>query len=245
MAERRNMWGEAPAAEEDVFDVFEGFIWGRVPRLPWCDQIESETVDAGLLAPLARLNHNGYLTINSQPRVNGASSTHACYGWGPEGGRVYQKAYLEFFCSPLNLDRLIAAVANFPQVTVQAFNRAGERRSVLSQHRREALGAEGASEDERHVTAVTWGVFDGMEVLQPTVVDLQAFEVWKEEAFEMWESTWMSIYTEGSAARALLKTIHSTYYHVYIVDNDFVNGDLFQLFSQVLGEELSASFTAK
>ena len=39
------------------------------------------------------LNQAGYLTINSQPRVNGAPSNDATFGWGRPGGYVYQKAY--------------------------------------------------------------------------------------------------------------------------------------------------------
>ena len=37
------MWGEGLASEEDVFDVFERFVRGYVPRLPWCERIENET----------------------------------------------------------------------------------------------------------------------------------------------------------------------------------------------------------
>ena len=36
--------------------------------------------------------------------------------------------------------------------------------------------------------AVTWGVFPGREVLQPTVVDPISFRVWKDEAFRLWLS---------------------------------------------------------
>jgi hypothetical protein len=44
---------------------------------------------------LVALNQAGYLTINSQPRVNGAPSNDATFGWGRKGGYVYQKAYGE------------------------------------------------------------------------------------------------------------------------------------------------------
>jgi hypothetical protein len=60
----RYMWGEAPTCLEDVYDVFDRFVRGRVPRLPWCDRIESETTEGGLLKPLSAINHYGYLTIN-------------------------------------------------------------------------------------------------------------------------------------------------------------------------------------
>lgn len=40
---------------------------------------------------LARMNELGYLTINSQPAVNGARSDDKAFGWGPKNGYVYQK----------------------------------------------------------------------------------------------------------------------------------------------------------
>jgi hypothetical protein len=44
-----------------------------------------------------------YYCMNSQPKIDGLPSEDEQVGWGPAGGYVYQKAYLEFFCSP---DRL-------------------------------------------------------------------------------------------------------------------------------------------
>lgn len=46
--------------------------------------------------------------------------------------------------------------------------------------------------------AVTWGVFPGREIVQPTVVDPASFRTWKEEAFELWMSA-------VSGARGLLR----------------------------------------
>ena len=40
---------------------------------------------------LASINRQGVLTINSQPSVNGKSSTDPVVGWGEKGGYVYQK----------------------------------------------------------------------------------------------------------------------------------------------------------
>lgn len=38
------------------------------------------------------MNELGFLTINSQPAVNGARSDDKVFGWGPSNGYVYQKA---------------------------------------------------------------------------------------------------------------------------------------------------------
>lgn len=43
---------------------------------------ESDVIRQNLVA----LNKAGYLTINSQPRVNGVPSTDAQHGWGGPGG---------------------------------------------------------------------------------------------------------------------------------------------------------------
>ena len=45
---------------------------------------QSESTD--ILNSLLDVNSKGFLTINSQPRVNGLPSTDAKVGWGPEGG---------------------------------------------------------------------------------------------------------------------------------------------------------------
>jgi methylenetetrahydrofolate reductase (NADPH) len=40
------------------------------------------------------MNEYGFLTINSQPAVNGAKSEDKVFGWGPRNGYVYQKAFI-------------------------------------------------------------------------------------------------------------------------------------------------------
>ncbi|CAI8053880.1 Methylenetetrahydrofolate reductase [Geodia barretti] len=43
--------------------------------------------------------------------------------------------------------------------------------------------------DSYQPIAVTWGVFPGMEIIQPTVVDPVSFHIWKDEAFMLWGTT--------------------------------------------------------
>ena len=89
---------------------------------------------------------------------------------------------------------------------------------------------------EDDVNAVTWGVFPGKEILQPTVVDHQAFIVWKDEAFNIWTKDWATIYDADSSSRKLLDKIGSEFYLVNVVDNDFVNGDLKAIFEKFFEE---------
>ena len=56
-------------------------------------------------------NKLGYYTINSQPKINGMKS-ESPQGWGGKGGYLYQKAYLEFFCSKINLDKILNNIKN-------------------------------------------------------------------------------------------------------------------------------------
>jgi len=168
---------------------------------------------------LILLNKNGFLSINSQPRINGASSTDEKVGWGPKGGYIYQKAYVEFFTSPTNLKIFMETIKDFPSLTFHAVNLQGE--SFTN------------SPKGSHASAVTWGVFPGKEILQPTVVDRESFLVWKDEAFGLWRSQWASLYEEGSTSRRLLDNIRSTYFLVNVVDNNFIDGNIFAIFHTI------------
>jgi methylenetetrahydrofolate reductase (NADPH) len=87
--------------------------------------------------------------------------------------------------------------------------------------------------------AVTWGVFPDQEIVQPTVVDIESFSAWKDEAFNVWTQVWGEVYPDGSASRSVLKEIHDTYHLVTVVDNDFVGGDIFAIFSKAIAASSS------
>lgn len=202
----KNKWGE-PKTEQDVWDVFAGFCKGTIDTLPWNDTILSPET-AVISENLVALNAKGILTINSQPRVNGVPSSDKLFGWGGSDGFVYQKAYLEFFASPAIKDRLLERIAKHPSLSYHITNAKGESISNTT-----------------GTTAVTWGVFWGKEIVQPTVVDSASFLVWKDEAFSLWKSQWAEIYEEGSPSRALLERIHDEYFLINFVDNNYVSGD--------------------
>ncbi|RLN49920.1 hypothetical protein BBJ28_00010864, partial [Nothophytophthora sp. Chile5] len=61
-------------------------------------------------------------------------------------------------------------------------------------------------------------------------VDSSSFLVWKDEAFALWLKLWASLYEEASQSAQLLREIHDSYFLVSIVDNDFVNGNIWDLF---------------
>jgi len=59
-----------------------------VDVLPW-SEMDSLQLETGYIKDqLVSLNRRGFLTINSQPRVNGAPSTDPKVGWGGPNGSV-------------------------------------------------------------------------------------------------------------------------------------------------------------
>ena len=44
-------------------------------------------------------------------------------GWGPRGGYVYQKAYLEFFTCKANVKALLKVLPTFPHVNFHIINK--------------------------------------------------------------------------------------------------------------------------
>mmetsp|Transcript_5077 Transcript_5077/g.7962 ORF Transcript_5077/g.7962 Transcript_5077/m.7962 type:complete len:117 (-) Transcript_5077:1428-1778(-) len=78
---------------------------------------------------------------------------------------------------------------------------------------------------EGGTTALTWGVFPNREIVQPTVFDPQAFQVWAEEAFSLWTNMWLDLYEPGGDSYDLIETVRDTFFLVAIIDNDFVSKD--------------------
>lgn len=90
--------------------------------------------------------------------------------------------------------------------------------------------------------AVTWGVFPGREIIQPTVVESGAFLAWKEEAFELW-SQWATLYEKESPSTLLLHQLKSSYFLVNLVDNNFKSRfALFDLLDEV-NQDLQAGIS--
>lgn len=63
-----------------------------------------------ILPQLEKLTERGWWTVGSQPAVDGAKSTDPVFGWGPRGGYVYQKAFVEFFAPEEDVERIINKV---------------------------------------------------------------------------------------------------------------------------------------
>jgi len=205
--DQRAMLGHAPTCEQDVYQVFAAYVEGKIPHIPWCEtalQPESFLIQS----QLAQLNRAGFLTINSQPAVNGVPSTHKTFGWGGTGGYIYQKAYCECFCSPDHMKRLVHMVQRHESLNLYAVNYQGEEMQ--------------AGVEPGGVTALTWGVFPNREIVQPTIFDPSTFASgWSEEAFSLWTTLWLKLYDFDTPSYELIETIRDTFFLCAIIDNDF------------------------
>lgn len=210
-------WAVPLKSLEDIYEKFMKLCLGKLRTSPWSelDGLQPETKIIN--EQLGNINLKGFLTINSQPAVNGEKSDSPSVGWGGPGGYVYQKAYVEFFCSKEKLSALVEKCKAFPSLTYMAVNKEGMWTSNVN---------------KKDVNAVTWGVFPAKEIIQPTVVDPSSFLVWKDEAFEIWSRGWARLYPEGDPSRNLLEEIQGSYFLVSLVDNDYVHGDLFAVFKE-------------
>ncbi|KAI8097425.1 methylenetetrahydrofolate reductase-domain-containing protein [Halteromyces radiatus] len=203
-SEASRKWGY-PKTEQDITTIFHQYILGRLDSLPWSEERLQTETDA-IRQALAEINTRGYWTVGSQPSVNGVSSQDAVFGWGPKGGYVYQKAFLEFFVSPEKLQVILKKFKQDPWVTYYAMNRNGDLLTNVM--------------EEQAQNAVTWGVFPGKEIVQPTLIERANFESWNEEAFGLWKE-WEQQYAPDSASAALLKKVGDSYWLVNVVHNDY------------------------
>jgi len=128
---------------------------------------------------------------------------------------------------------------NYPSISYQAVNKSGVKYQNVS---------------DEEVNAVTWGVFKGREIIQPTVVDATAFMIWKEEALNIFSNTWALIYKASKndkgeeiagddASYEFMQKCSENLFVVNIVENDYVGGNLtevIKLFIEKHQETLNA-----
>ncbi|KAF4771560.1 hypothetical protein N7455_007799 [Penicillium solitum] len=221
------LWGE-PKSIKDISDIFVNFLTGKLDRLPWSDSpITTEAHD--IQEDLLNLNQRGFLTINSQPAVNGVKSSHPVYGWGPKNGFVYQKAYLELLVPSNLLDELITRIEKNDDLTYHATNKKGE----LKTNTRDSPNA------------LTWGIFAGREIIQPTIVETVSFLAWKDEAYLLGEH-WSKCHDAASPSRKLIQHVMDDWHLVNIVDNDFHRSNaVFELFNGLEIKDLNVEVAGK
>ncbi|KIW55623.1 methylenetetrahydrofolate reductase [Exophiala xenobiotica] len=220
------LWNK-PKTLREVTELFVRFLNGQLDRLPWSEG--SISAEANIIKEdLLKLNKRGLLTINSQPAVDGAASDDPVHGWGPPGGWVYQKAYLELLVFPSMIETVIERLNANKNLTYYAVNNQGK---LLTNAKDEGPNA------------VTWGIFPNREVVQPTIVETVSFLAWKDEAFRLGED-WAKCYPAGSGTRKLIEAIMAECYLVNIVNNDFhQTSEIFEVFEGLEANDLDKVFT--
>ncbi|KAF9187149.1 hypothetical protein BGZ51_001531 [Haplosporangium sp. Z 767] len=264
------LW-KRPKTIEDISQLFVEFIEGKIPLLPWSEGSPLPETDA-IQSRLVACNKRGFWTVGSQPAVNGKPSTDPLVGWGPKGGYVYQKAFLELFVGPDEVEAMVQKLrTSSPWITFFAASRDGEvvtnttgdvqeeQRKIAEQKKicgKKLAKGQGKASDADSTkssesgsgsgsetpvcatpfvnkadnalvegsNAVTWGVFPGKEIIQPTVIEKVSFLAWRDEAFEIWRE-WEHLYPKGSDSQKLLHRIGHDYWLVNVVHNDFSDED--------------------
>ncbi|OIW32217.1 methylenetetrahydrofolate reduct [Coniochaeta ligniaria NRRL 30616] len=201
--ENRKKWGE-PRSISDIAAMFVKYLEKKIEALPWSESPLTSEADS-IKEDLIALNKRGFLTINSQPAVNGVKSSHPIHGWGPPNGYVYQKAYIELMVHPDVFPEMVRRIEQNPDLTYYAVKREGNFTTNAPN--------EGPN-------AVTWGVFPGKEIVQPTIVESISFLAWKDEAFQL-GTDWARCYDANTPSRLLLEDMMEHWYLVNIVNNDF------------------------
>ena len=204
------MWGEVEAvtSEEDVWRLVQSYYAGSgVTMTPWCS--EAVSGQARLVAStLASLASSGVLTTNCQVAASNVPSEDPVIGWGPPGGFISQKGYLEFLMPKSRLASLLACIQSHPGVSYQ----------VVSSDMMVDLTN---LEDRDQALALSWAVFPGQELVIPAIAQPRLFPVWSQEVFRLLEAGWGGLYPEDSGARAVIRDVAANYLHVWLVDNDF------------------------
>ncbi|ORY79008.1 methylenetetrahydrofolate reductase-domain-containing protein [Protomyces lactucae-debilis] len=198
------LWGE-PKTADDITRVFTRHLNGEIDATPWSNgPVSAET--AYIKDHLVALNTRGLWTVGSQPAVHCAPSSHPAFGWGPAGGHIFQKSFVECFMTESAWRRLRDSIKGDPMVSYYAGTRMGRFETSMK--------------DSGDCNAVTWGIFPGKEIVQPTIIEEVSFKAWKDEAFALW-AEWERLFEPASQSARLLRGVMERVWLVSLVHHDF------------------------
>lgn len=212
-------WG-TPKEYADVSQIFVRYLRGSLSAIPWSEEpLRSET--NSILPRLLELNtQKNWWTVGSQPAVDGVESEDSIHGFGPAGGYVYQKAFVEFFCDHEDVLRIQAKAKEVEQKT--------GRRKVTFYAASKAVAASGkgiaTNMQIGEANAVTWGIFPGKEIVTTTLIEEMSFTAWAEEAFSIW-TEWEHLYPLQTASRQLLERVGQSRWLISVVHHDYKDAE--------------------
>ena len=176
------LWG-CPQEVKDLANIVVNYLKNDVKALPWSDGPIGSDTDI-LKESLIKLNENGFITLNSQPALSAVRSNDKIHGWGPKNGFVYQKQYLEFLVHKDLALKLVDAVEDHNQ---------RDPTGLITFYLVDKEGRLTTNSKDDDINAVTWGVFPGEEILQPTIVEKVSFLAWKDEVYSLLDE-WVTIF---------------------------------------------------
>jgi methylenetetrahydrofolate reductase (NADPH) len=231
-AAARRLWGH-PVDSSDMSTLFRRHVSGELHMVPWSEGGAEEgsgglNAETELIRPelLKLIDGRGWWTLASQPAVNGVKSDHHIFGWGPQReGFVFQKPFVEFFCSSndyINILKPLFAQHGHDKLTWFATNITGAFESSLPAQPAD-VELDDLGSNPESVNAVTWGVFRGKEIVTPTIIEEVSFRAWGEEAFRIWDE-WRRIYPRGSPTETYLDTTKNDAWLVCVVGQQFGAG---------------------
>lgn len=205
-------WGN-PTNIMNLSEVFEQYLLNSIPVLPWCDLV-GITPETGLIQEqlLELINDKQILTTSSQPSCNGISSDDKIFGWGPSNGKVYQKAFVEFFISKTKWKLLKEKLDKNEKFGYYCGNTGHFDTSFKN------------NQDSGSSCVVTWGVFPNSEVQQTTILEEESFKAWVEEAFQLWKE-WAKIFPRNSQPQNFINKCFDDFLLVEVVYHDYSDFD--------------------
>ncbi|KAI0119169.1 MTHFR-domain-containing protein [Daldinia grandis] len=214
-----SLWGY-PTKREDINDIMVRHLKKELSAIPWSEEEFNE--ETGMITEqLIQLNRKGWWTVASQPAVNGLRSSDSVFGWGPQHGFVFQKAFVEFFIPSADWKVLLEKLQSSEVQDTICFYAANAAGDFVSS---DLTGGLAGEVKESSTNAVTWGVFPGKEIITPTIIEEVSFRAWSEEAFGIF-GEWAQIYGKGSETEKLLEKAKADSWLVNIIHHDFVDKD--------------------
>ncbi|KAI2779534.1 MTHFR-domain-containing protein [Daldinia loculata] len=218
-AQAVSLWGY-PTKREDINDIMVRHLKKELSAIPWSEEEFNE--ETGMITEqLIQLNRKGWWTVASQPAVNGLRSSDPVFGWGPQHGFVFQKAFVEFFIPSADWKVLVEKLQSSEVQDTICFYAANAAGDFVSS---DLTGGLAGEVKESSTNAVTWGVFPGKEIVTPTIIEEVSFRAWSEEAFGIF-GEWAQIYGKGSETEKLLEKAKADSWLVNIIHHDFVDKD--------------------
>ena len=213
----RILWG-TPTTLNDITTLFRRHLSGSLPVLPWSDSSGLSPETALITPQLTRLiDQRTWWTIASQPAADGVPSSDPILGWGPPGGFVFQKAFVELFLPASDWHNILRPHLESASV-----------RGEVSWYAGDCDGAYESSDGADAVNAVTWGAFAGKEIVTATIVEEVSFRAWVEEAFGLWVEWGRCYGGEGEGrkkAREFLKWLRGEVWLVNVICHGYREGD--------------------